>query len=314
MKILIFGLGAVGQVLGGFLQKAGHDVSAIGRSKVAAAVNLSGIDISGIWGEHRVKLSRTYEDIKELTIEPFDLILLTIKSFDTRFAANAVKKFVGKKTMVICAQNGYGNYEIASDILGKEHVLQARLLFGAESLDPGKVKISVFGDDILLGSPKHGIAEERIKDIAKIFTEAEIPTRYTGDIEAYLWAKILYNCALNPLSAVLETHYGSLGENQDLMAVMEGVILEIFNVANAYNIPMLWDTPASYTRFFYEKLLPPTAAHHASMLQDIKSGRTTEIDALNGAMVRLGEKAGINVSINKTLTCIIRGKENMLRI
>lgn len=314
MKILIFGLGAVGQVLGGFLQKAGHDVSAVGRSKVTAAVNHSGIDISGIWGEHIIKLSRTCEDIKELPIEPFDLIILTIKSFDTHFAANAVKKFVGKKTIVICAQNGYGNYETASDILGKDHVLQARLLFGAESLEPGKVKISVFGDDILLGSPKHCIAKDHIKDIAKIFTEAEIPTRYTEDIEAYLWAKILYNCALNPLSAILETHYGALGEDQNFMAVMEGVILEIFNVADAYNIPMLWDTPASYTRFFYEKLLPPTAAHHASMLQDIKKGRPTEIDALNGAMVRLGEKKGIDVSINRTLMWIIRGKEKMPRI
>ncbi len=309
MRVLIFGLGGVGQIFAGFLKKGGHHVTGIGRQSVVKTIEKQGITITGIWGEHQIRLDHVHTDINELPVSRFDLILISVKSFDTKSAVWAIKPYIDHNTLVVCAQNGYGNYETACAILEKRQVILTRLLFGVELLAPGSVKVSVCGDDVIVGSPENTISREILESLAQIFSRAGIPSRYSPDIIKFLWGKILYNCSLNALGATLEVPYGTLGDNNNLRKIMDSVVREIFAVAKFYQIPFFWDKPEEYLPHFYEKLLPLTSAHHSSMLQDIQMGKKTEIDALNGAMVTLGKKAGIDTPINWVLTKIIKAKE-----
>ncbi|MDL1969946.1 MAG: 2-dehydropantoate 2-reductase [Candidatus Desulfofervidaceae bacterium] len=313
MKVLVFGLGALGHVFAAFLQKAGHEVTGVGRSYIVDKVRQDGISVTGIWGEHRVKLSGAYTSVAEVPTENYGIIILAVKSYDTQAAVESLKPLVGPETVVICAQNGYGNYETAAEILGSNHVSLARVIFGAELMGPGEVKVTVCADDVILGSPKGDIPQSRLEEIANLFIQAGIPTRFSSNIVSYLWDKILYNCALNALGAILEVNYGLLGKTLPLKTIMDEIIKEIFIVARAYNIPLFWPSAEAYIEHFYTKLLPPTQAHRPSMLQDIQRGKKTEIDALNGAIVKLGKAAGIDTPVNLTITRLIKGKEQICR-
>ena len=313
MNILVFGLGALGHVFAAFLQRAGHRVIGIGRPKVAEIVRQQGIAVTGIWGEFQIKLTGIYESVGEIEADNFDLILLTVKSYDTQTAVEVLKPIVGKKTILVCAQNGYGNYETAAQVLGEEHVVLARVIFGAELLAPGQVKVTVCADDMKIGSPKGVIPKARLEEIARCLTDAGIRTQVTERIISYLWDKILYNCALNPLGATLEVPYGVLGDTPALRAIMNEIVREIFTIAKAHQVPLFWNTPEDYLNHFYTRLLPPTRNHHPSMLQDIRRGKRTEIDALNGAIVSLGKKAGIATPVNETITKLIKAKEQLCR-
>ncbi len=313
MNVLVFGLGALGHVFAAFLQRAGHRVVGIGRPKVVEVVRQQGIAVTGIWGEFQIKLSGVYESVDKINAENFDLILLTVKSYDTQTAVEALRPIVGEKTILVCAQNGYGNYETAAQILGDEHVVLARVIFGAELLAPGQVKVTVCADDIRIGSPKGVIPRTRLEEIAGCLSDAGIRTQVTEKIISYLWDKILYNCALNPLGAILEVPYGVLGDIPALRTIMDEIVKEIFTVAKVHQVPLFWNTPEDYLNHFYSRLLPPTRNHHSSMLQDIRRGKRTEIDALNGAIVSLGKKAGVDTLVNETITRLIKAKEQLCK-
>jgi len=164
MRVLVFGLGALGHVFAAMLQKAGHEVIGIGRSPMTEAIRKNGIQVSGIWGEHKANLKGVYTSVSELPSQNFDLMMLTVKSYDIKTAVESVKSLVAPNTVVICVQNGYGNYEIASEVLGDNHVVLARVIFGAELLAPGKVKVTVCADDVIIGSPKHVISAQRLQN------------------------------------------------------------------------------------------------------------------------------------------------------
>jgi len=309
MRILIYGLGALGYAFAGFLKKAGHEVYAIGRKRLINPIKESGLKITGIWGEHKVDLKEVYESIKELPLKDFDLVILTVKSYDTKRALEDLKKASFK--YLLLAQNGYGNYEKATKVFGKEKVILSRVIFGAKIPEPGEVEITVIADDVVIGNPDRAIDEKELQRLAHILTEAGIPTRYSPDVYKYLWDKILYNSALNPLGALLETNYGTLAEFPETRKIMDEIIEEIFKVCKAKGIELFHRSAEEYKKLFYEKLIPPTAEHFPSMYWDIKSGKRTEIDALNGAIVRLGKEVGIPTPVNETITNLIKAKEKL---
>jgi len=309
MRILVYGLGVLGSAFAGFLKKAGHEVYAIGRKRLINPIKESGLKITGIWGEHKVDLKEVYGSINELPLKDFDLVILTVKSYDTERALEDLKKVSFK--YLLLAQNGYGNYEKATKVFGKEKVILSRVIFGAKIPEPGEVEITVIADDVVIGNPDRAIDEKELQRLAHILTEAGIPTRYSPDVYKYLWDKILYNSALNPLGALLETNYGTLAEFPETRKIMDEIIEEIFKVCKAKGIELFYRSAEEYKKLFYEKLIPPTAEHFPSMYWDIKSGKRTEIDALNGAIVRLGKEVGIPTPVNETITDLIKAKEKL---
>ncbi len=310
--ILITGLGALGTVFATFLKESGHRVHALTKDKYLPVLADRPLRVTGIWGEHEAKLDGIHSSIEPIRNISFDLIILTVKSYDTAAAIEQVKPLVGKDTMVMIAQNGYGNYETVAAAVGKDHALLARVIFGVKLPAPGRAEVTVIADDVRVGQPQGAVDPNRVKAIAAAINAAGIPTSYADNVAAILWDKILYNAALNPLGAVLECTYGRLAENPGTRQVMDRIIDEIFLVAQAHNMPLNWKTPEEYREHFYTKLVPPTAKHFPSMYYDVKAGKRLEIDALNGAIVRLAHEKGISVPVNETITALIKAKEEIV--
>ena len=302
LRFLIVGVGAIGSVYLTFLTKAGYQ--AVGLVKKGKRIDR--IRVEGIWGEFETPV-KTFDSVEEIPFTP-DIIIISVKSYDTESALETVEPILGENTYLMIAQNGYGNYEKAVAKFGEGKVILSRIIFGSKVLKPGHVRITVSADDVVVGDPSGKIEEGFLIELSKTFTKAGIPTRYDGEVYKYLWDKIIYNCALNPLGALFEVNYGALAENPYTRELMDRVIEEAFEVAKAAQIPSFWSSAEEYKKVFYEKLVPPTAAHYPSMLEDIKKGRT-EIDALNGAIVELGKKFGIPTPTNEFITNMVKAKE-----
>ncbi len=309
MNILIVGLGALGTVFAALLQKAGHHVHGLTRDRYLDALRDRKVHVAGIWGGHDAVLDGIASAIDPFKGTAFDLVIMTVKSYDTGAAIEQVKALVTRNALVLVAQNGYGNYETVAAAVGKEHTLLGRVIFGVKLQGTGRAEVTVIADAVRLGQPDGAVPEARCREIAEAISGAGIPTEYAGNITAILWDKILYNAALNPLGAILECTYGQLAENRDTRALMDAVIGEIFEVARGHGIPLNWKSVSEYRDHFYAKLVPPTARHYPSMYYDVKAGKRLEIDALNGAIVRLGSEKGIAVPVNEMITRLVRAKE-----
>lgn len=304
MKFLIVGVGAIGSAYLAFLTRSGHE--AVGLLKQGRS--LEKIRVEGIWGNFEVKV-KTVDDPEKVWFEP-DVILLSVKSYDTEGALRSIRNLVGDRTKILIAQNGYGNYEKAVEIFGEGRVILGRVIFGSEVIESGHIKITVCADDVVIGDPSGKMDEDFLRGLAALFTKAGIPTRYDREVYKFLWDKIIYNCALNPLGALLEVNYGTLAGNPYTKEIMDDVVREIFAVIDKAGIETFWDSADEYLKVFYGKLIPPTAAHYPSMLVDIKRGKT-EIDSLNGAIVKLGKKYGVPTPINFVITELVKAKESI---
>lgn len=312
MKILVFGLGALGTVYSCLLQNQGHEVSGVDRDFVAAAVENNGVMVEGIWGSHSARLKQAVTRTEDLTDQDFDLIIVSVKAYETMEVAKLLAPFITDHTYVMLAQNGFGNFEAASNYIPRENIILARVIFGSETIAPGQARVTVIADDVILGSPSGLISTQVLTDFARIFSQAGIPTRVSEDIMQYIWGKIIYNSSLNPLGAILEVPYGKLADIEETRNLIVQVIEEIFSVLKAIGQPVMWADAEEYRRIFFGRLVPDTASHHASMLQDIQRGRKTEIDALNGAVVELGKKHGIATPVNEFITHLLKAKEKNL--
>lgn len=306
-NILIVGLGAVGTVFAVFLKKAGHKVFGIVKDK--SKYNCPYFKVDGIWGEHTAILDSITDNPEDFLNIDFDIIIVAVKSFDTQEAVKKIKNLVKENTFVILTQNGYGNYETAINYLPKEKVLLGRVIFGSKINSPCYATITVNADDVRIGHPENLADEKKVIETVCIIKHSGIPASYSKDIYKILWDKILYNSALNPLGALLKKRYGELAENLYTREIMNDIIKEIFEVCKFNNIQLNFSSPDEYIDFFYCKLIPPTKDHYPSMYYDLKEGKKTEIDALNGAIVKLGEKAGYIPKVNKTIVNLIKSIE-----
>lgn len=309
MKILVFGLGALGTVFATSLKVSGNTIFAITKEKYIDKLKDRSLKITGLFGNKKVFIDDIFINSESINDRDLDLIIVSVKAYDTEIAIKQIKPLMGENTLVLLAQNGYGNYEIAGSIVGKERVILSRIIFGAKIIEIGFAEVTVFADDIVIGQPDGLISIEKLKEIAELFNKAGLPTRVSQNVYTILWDKILYNSALNPLGAIIECTYGSLAENEATISVMNNIIEEIFSVANAHRIKLNWESYKEYLEYFYEKLIPPTASHFPSMYYDIKKGKKTEIDSLNGAIVKLAKEVDINVPVNETITNIIKVME-----
>lgn len=316
MKFLVFGAGAIGSIFGGFLAKAGESVTLYGRANHLDKIKQAGLRITGIWGEHLIENLECDTQLVQLAQREFDYILLTVKSFDTAKAVEELAPLVKKNTLVVSLQNGLGNWETIAAKIGAEKVIGARVIFGAAIPEPGVAKVTVYAEEVMLGPIKkeiHQLNYAKIEQLAELFSNSGIPTKPTKNIAAYLWQKVMYNSALNPLSALLRMTYGELADNSYTREIMEKVIREIYLVANAYQIKLVYDKPEGYLEKFFKQEIPATAAHRSSMLQAIEAGKRVDIDALNGAIVQLAKQKNIPVPINELLTSLIKAKEAKLK-
>jgi len=310
MNILVFGAGGIGSVLGGFLARMGHDVSLVGRDWHLDAVRKQGLVITGIWGDYRIKAFQCYRAAADIPKKDFDMVLLTVKSYDTAKAVDELLPFLGEKTTLISFQNGLGNIEtILEKGVKPENYLIGRVIFGVD-LEPGIVKVTVSADDIRIGELPGVDSKLGAFQAARIFSLAKVPAQPVPNILTYIWSKVIYNCALNGICSLHEMPYGKILEFEDTRKAMERVVEECYAVGTKKGIKL---DPPDYHDFIdllKAKLIPSTAAHYPSMLQDLRRHKRTEISALNGGIRRLGETLGIPTPENKRIEEAVLARES----
>ena len=301
MKVLVFGAGGVGSVVGAFLARTGHSVSLLGRPWHLDVVRKQGLSITGIWGDYRMKAFDCYHNTSEIKDRDLDLIILTVKSFDTGQALRELKPLMTDKTMLLSLQNGLGNIEtILAAGVPPENYLAGRVIFGVE-LEPGIAKVTVNADDVRIGALPGVTTKLSAFQMAQILNTAKIPASAVPDILTHIWAKVIYNCALNAICSLRQMPYGRILENADTKAQMEDVIRECYAVGRATGIVLDPPTPEDFIERMVKKWIPSTAAHEPSMLQDLRRGKRTDIDALNGAIARLARELGLQAPQNSEL-------------
>ncbi|MDT8308640.1 MAG: ketopantoate reductase family protein, partial [Bacteroidales bacterium] len=235
-------------------------------------------------------------------------VFITVKSFDTALAAREVLTLVGPDTMVISMQNGLGNVETLAGIVGRDRTVGGMAIFGAVMTGPGSVEVTVIASETLIGE-LDGLPAPRVEAAARMLDGAGIPTLVSDNIMRDIWHKALYNIALNPLSALFQVPYGRIADNPHTRWLVEQMISEAFTVALAEGIDLGLVSPQEFLQILWERKLPPTREHRSSMLQDIVRGRRTEIDYINGAVVRLGEEHGIETPYNSAVVRMVKARE-----
>lgn len=312
MKILVYGAGSIGTVFGGLLAKSGEEVVLFGRSEHIEKTKSSGLTITGIWGDHFIEGIKGYsnsDQLKEEHAETFDLILLTVKSYDTSPAMADIRYIAGINTYVLSLQNGIGNIETVAKVVGEAQTLGGRVIFGAEMTSPAHVRVTVSADDVVIGRISHHVDQKQVDDIAKTFTAAGIKTRTSEDIMQVIWSKIMYNCALNPLASLLNVPYGKLIESDHTKDIMRKIVFEIYSIIEKKDIILDPKNKEEYIKLLFNRLIPLTASHRPSMLQDIEKGKRTEIDYLNGMIAVMGKELGIETPVNLLMKDLIKFKD-----
>ncbi|NDL66984.1 ketopantoate reductase family protein [Anaerotalea alkaliphila] len=298
--IAVLGAGAMGSLFGALLSSAGNKVHLIGRNRE----HLDKIRKEGLLVEREGEC-RLYRNLQVSLpgdpLGPADLVLVLVKAGDTQGAVLENRGIFGKGTVVLTLQNGLGNMEDLAAFLPPSRILAGTTAQGARLAEPGRI---LHGGD---GTTWIGRMEQSedvlLRDTAALLEEAGIQTRTTGDVAALLWDKLLVNVGINGLTALTRRTNGQLLEHPDTADLLEHLVREGEAVARAKGITLLHPDPVAYAREVCRK----TAHNRSSMLQDVERGRTTEIDRMNGAVVREGEILGIPTPANRTITQLVRG-------
>lgn len=310
MRVLIYGSGSVGLGLGSCLIKSGAHVCLIARAGTVEALRQGGLLRTGIFGRFFAEqgLFAAYQSLGDFQNQTFDFILVCTKSFDSAVAAEDLSGYpeiFKSDTKIILCQNGWGNAEKFATFFPKERVYSARVITGFTRHKSNEVEITVHAEAIHIGS-LFGCDITCVKPLAGAIAEGGIPCVTVPDIEKDLWAKMLYNCALNPLGAILDVPYGALAENPYSRDLMNHIVEEVFAVMSAAGFKTHWRSAGEFLKVFYDKLVPDTARHKSSTLQDIEAGKKTEIDALIGEVLALAEKYKVQAPCNRAIYAIIK--------
>lgn len=292
MKVGVMGAGAVGCYYGAMLARAGHEVRLVARSAHVEAVLKDGLRLETGAFDERVRVQASLEPG---ILQGTDLVLFSVKSTDTESAGRAMAPFLGKAS-ILSLQNGVDNAERLSATL-KRDVIPAVVYVATEMAGPGHVRHNGRGE-LVIGTSAAS------DGIAKVCNAAGVPVQVSDNVIGALWAKLIVNCAYNALSAITQLPYGKLVQNEGVPAVMRDVVDECLSVAKALGITVPGDMHDATPRI--AQTMP---AQYSSTAQDLARGKPTEIDYLNGFVVRKGEPLGIPTPANRVLHALVRALE-----
>lgn len=312
--IAVFGAGAVGLGIGSCLLSAGERVHFATRTEAGAtALRARGIERTGLFGAARAPAHSFEAGVGAASLRgrELDWILVCSKtpaSSEIAASLQGVWRDISGPRRVIVCHNGWGSAALFAARLPERHLYSARVITGFQRTAPHRVEITAHAEPIRIGSLFHADLEP-LEALCQAITRGGVPCESSDDIEGELWSKMLYNCSLNPLGALIGVAYGELAKHRETRAILEAAISEIFALLAASGRRTRWLDASEYLTVFWDELLPPTAAHESSMLQDLRAGRQTEVGALNGAVVELAREQGLDVPVNRALLQLIRARE-----
>ena len=314
IDVIVFGAGAVGLGLASALLAGENRVRIVARPETAAALRAHGLRRTGIFGDVHTAPERlgVATSLPELSSGGADFALVATKAFDSSAATRALaesSEVVGPETQLVLCQNGWGNAERFTAHFAPARVWNARVITGFRRLAPQHVDITVHAEPVHVGS-LFGEPPERVAPLCAALTRGGIPCEPSAQIAEDLWAKLLFNAVLNPLGAILGVSYGALAASEHTRSVMQVLAQETFTVMGAAGFRTHWPSATAWLHDFYARLLPPTAAHESSMLQDLRAGRRTEIDAITGAVALLAERHGVEAPVSASVLALVRFLES----
>lgn len=313
MNILITGAGAIGVAVGAGLASAGQKVSFFARGETKKAIEAGGVHRTGLFGDLDIPAEQVSASDDYTTFAPssFDFVLVCAKTLANDQISQALgenRQILKPEGKIVLLQNGWGNDKAYRRFFDETQVWNARVITGFQRTAPNVSKITVHTAPVLLGS-LYGLDCAPMVELAAAINRGGLPAQASNEVSKALWAKMLYNCTLNPLGAVLGVHYGALTNSPETVAIMNDLMDEIFAVMTAAGYTTFWPDADSYRKEFYGKLLPDTFYHNSSTLQDIRAKHPTEIATLTGVILELGREHGVPTPVNTMLYRLIRGLE-----
>lgn len=290
MRIAVMGAGAVGCYYGGMLARAGHDVVLIGRARHVDAMARDGLYLDTRTFQERIPVQAS---VDPAAVRGADLVLCCVKSSDTENAADAMAPHLPPDTLVLSLQNGVDNAERLQARLAQK-VAPAVVYVATEMAGPGHVRH--------LGRGELVVGPGTVDDgLVKQFAAADIPILISDNVAGALWAKLVLNCAYNALSAITRVPYGPLWQADGVQAVMADVFAECEAVARAEGVALPENTWEAIVRI--SQTMP---AQLSSTAQDLARNKPSEIDHLNGYVVRKGAARGIATPVNRLLHTLVK--------
>lgn len=303
MKIAIVGAGAMGCLYGAKL----------------SAVSSNEVFMIDVWKEHIDAINENglqmeengetlhYSNLKGVTkaeqAGPCDLAIIFVKSTLTGKAVRENKEVFGQHTVALTLQNGLGNIDLIRAVIGGDNVIAGTTAHGATMLGPGMMRHAGNGKTII--GELDGKKTERLERTAQVFRDAGLETELSDNVLGLVWDKLLVNVGINALCGITGLQNGELLNYPELEELLEAAVAEAHSVAKAKGIQLSNVDPVSHTK----DVCRATASNKCSMLQDILNGKLTEIDMINGAVVKEGAALGIAAPVNWTLTNLIKFKQ-----
>jgi 2-dehydropantoate 2-reductase len=306
MKICFAGAGALGCSIGGTLAAGGAEVWLVDRNEAHVhAMRSNGLRMRTEDSEKTVKVnaSTRFEDVG-----PADLVIVLVKSAATENAVKAAKPIIGPETVVMSLQNGMGHEDILGNIVGRERVMAGKTYAGGVYLGPGHVIAGTRGKETVIGE-LDGRITPRARAVRAEFEKAGMLVELSDNIMGTIWDKLLINVSTGAVSAITRLEYGPLYAMPEIEETAVAAVAEAMSVAKASGVTISYTNPR-------DPWLKASAGlpydFKTSMLQSLEKGSLTEVDFINGAVVRAGRKVGVPTPVNSTLVAMVKGIEHRM--
>lgn len=291
LKVAVMGAGAVGCFFGGMLARAGHAVTLIARPQHVEAIHANGLRMETRTFDEQVGLDATSDPAG---VAGADVVLFSVKSMDTESAGEQIRPHLQPGALVLCLQNGVDNADRLRKVLPQHQVAASVVYVGTEMAGPGHLKHHGRGELEIEPSP----AAERL---AGALRAAGVVVDLSPNVVGALWLKLILNCAYNAISAIAQMPYGKSVLSPGIREVMDDAVAECLAVARAEGVVVPGEVGE-----VVRKLAESMPAQYSSTAQDLKRGKASEIDYLNGYVDRRGEVLGIPTPVNRTLWALVK--------
>jgi 2-dehydropantoate 2-reductase len=294
MKTAILGAGAVGCFYGGMLARAGREVVLIGRPQHVEAIRRDGLRMETLSFDEQVKVTARCD---AGGITGADMVLCCVKSTDTTVAAAEMAPHLAPGAIVLSLQNGYDNAQRLQELLGRP-VHPAVVYVATEMAGPGHLRHHGRGELVI--GPFEGSAA-----VVAEFALAGVPVQISDNVAGALWVKLIINCVYNGLSAITQLPYGRIAPGEGIAGVMDDIVAECLAVAQADGVTVPGDIRAAVAG-----IARTMATQKSSTAHDVARGRKSEIDHINGYVLKRGAALGIATPVNRTIHALVRLLEN----
>lgn len=299
MHIVILGAGALGSLVGSRLWQSRARVGLLSTNRGhIQAVRENGLTVEELDGSVSRHEIPAYADPSEIP-DKADLVLVSVKTYATSIAIRSILGICTPSTVFLTLQNGVGNWERISDVVGEHAAMVGVTAQGATLLEPGRVRHGGNGPTVI--GEFNGPPTERVQRTVRIFNEGGMATEAGGNMQHLIWQKLMVNVGINAITALTGIRNGRINEVPDASMLCRAAVLEALEVASRKGFHFEGDM---VERVY--SVARATARNRSSMGQDVDRGRPTEIDAINGAILSCAEEMGLAVPVNETLTRLVR--------